>query len=216
MERSCRVSFPSISVIGDCIYGLILELRWCPIENSRRYLLGDAYGRLAMLSLESLDSHGPILLPIGQVRTCSRAFTDILSNNQHKSSAPATLTYLNSQIVFLGSHFGPSHLLRFSTTPLLLPSEPTLPVPDDVKTIEPNQLLLRPKGKGRAEDAEDDLADHEKNGWILSTKGRYFEELETWKNLAPIVDGVCVNTDGSAQVMLDVFTNATGLTIRLY
>jgi DNA damage-binding protein 1 len=114
-----------------------------------------------------------------------------------------TLTYLTSQIIYLGSHLGPSHLLRLSAAPTSLLSEPTLPIPDGIKTIEPNQLFFVSKGKEKDGNNDGNVNDT-RLGWILATKGRYFQEVETWKNLAPILDGICVDTDGSGQTVRDL------------
>jgi DNA damage-binding protein 1 len=40
----------------------------CPVDDiSLRYLIADAFGRLAMLSLNSLNDHGLVILPLGEV-----------------------------------------------------------------------------------------------------------------------------------------------------
>lgn len=47
---------------------LILSTRCCQANpEGTRYLIGDAYGRLAMLSLDSLYDQGLILIPLGEV-----------------------------------------------------------------------------------------------------------------------------------------------------
>jgi hypothetical protein len=47
---------------------LIPCLRWCSIdgENSK-FILGDVYGKLALLSLEHLQNLGLVLVPLGEV-----------------------------------------------------------------------------------------------------------------------------------------------------
>lgn len=42
----------------------------------------------------------------------------------------------------------------------------------------------------------------EGRGTIILGKGSYLSVLDTWKNIAPIMDGVLVDTDGSGQVTL--------------
>jgi DNA damage-binding protein 1 len=41
---------------------------WCRVEESLRFLLCDAHGRLAMLSFEATGTHGIVLIPLGEVR----------------------------------------------------------------------------------------------------------------------------------------------------
>lgn len=47
---------------------VFVTYRWCPVDRcSLRYLLGDAFGRLVMLSLDTSKDNGLVLLPIGEV-----------------------------------------------------------------------------------------------------------------------------------------------------
>src|ERR1700720_2415865 len=109
-----------------------------------------------------------------------------------------TLTYLASQILYLGSHYGDSQLIRINTSPVSGFEAPTLPVSSDIKTITPSQLTLLAtkgvaKGKGRLLDMDvDDQGDEgrirgmikEGRGMIVLGKGSYLSVLETFKNLA--------------------------------
>lgn len=64
------------------------------------------------------------------------------------------------------------------------------------------------KGKGRAlADNDADLKDITK-GLVLATMGSYITVIDTFKNIAPIMDAVLVDTDGSGQVR--VFIHCIG------
>ncbi|OCH88473.1 hypothetical protein OBBRIDRAFT_780096 [Obba rivulosa] len=157
---------------------------WCPLdEDGRKYLLGDTYGRLALLAF---DASGLILLPLGE------------------TSPPTTLSYLDSQVVYAGSHTGDSQLLRIHPSPIGDHSSNTLPIPSGITTISP-AFLSPSKGKGRADD-EDDIDDVEmtdvrdgRDGRVVATKGTFIEVLDTFQNIAPIIDAVLADLDDSGQ-----------------
>lgn len=69
-------------------------------------------------------------------------------------------------------------------------NSPTLPVPTSIRTLKPKELAAA--GKRRA----DDVAE----GLIVNGDGGYLEELESFNNLAPIVDAVMVDIDSTGQV----------------
>lgn len=101
-----------------------------------------------------------------------------------------TLTYLTNQVVYLGSHYGDSQLLQISSSPVSSRNAPTLPVPSSITTVKPNQLNLAAKS----------TADEDAEGTIINGAGSHIVELESFQNLAPIVDAVLVDTDNSGQV----------------
>ena len=48
-------------------------LRCCSIDQEPlRFLIGDVYGRLSMLSLENVNETGLVLVPLGEVRALHR------------------------------------------------------------------------------------------------------------------------------------------------
>jgi DNA damage-binding protein 1 len=110
-----------------------------------------------------------------------------------KSAAPTALTYLANHIFYLGSHFGDSQLLQITTTPSSASDTSTLPVPSAISTISPNALNSLAGDKGRSEDGQG-------QGYVVVGKGSYLTELESFNNLAPILDAALVDTDGSGQV----------------
>ncbi|KAI0335819.1 hypothetical protein GY45DRAFT_705258 [Cubamyces sp. BRFM 1775] len=152
---------------------------WCPVDaQCRRVLLGDAYGRLAMLAFDD-DKAALTLIPIGE------------------TSPATTLTYLSSQVLYLGSHFGDSQLLRIHPAPIANASRETLPIPKGVSTVPASALASGPsKGKGRVDDADDVPV---RDGRVVNTKGTFLEVLQTHDNIAPIMDAILADVDGSGQ-----------------
>ena len=107
-----------------------------------------------------------------------------------QASPPMTLTYLTNQVVYLGSHFGDSQLLQIVPSPVSSLDRPTLPIPASIPTIKPKDLSLVAKNK----------VDEDAEGIIVNGVGSYLVELESFNNLAPIVDGILIDTDDSGQV----------------
>ncbi|OSD07132.1 hypothetical protein PYCCODRAFT_1449240 [Trametes coccinea BRFM310] len=152
---------------------------WCAVdEGCRRILVGDKYGRLAMLAFGD-DQVALNLVPLGE-------------------TSPATsLTYLSSQVLFVGSHFGDSQLLRIHPAPIANASSDTLPIPKGVTAVPPSALTSSvSKGKGRADDATDISV---REGRVVHTKGSFIEVLQSHDNIAPILDAVLADIDGSGQ-----------------
>ena len=157
-------------------------------EDGRRFLISDSYGRLAMLAFN--DPLSLILLPLGE------------------TSPATTLTYLASQVLYVGSHLGDSQLVRISPTPTSDTGADTLPIPKGITTVEPSALSVRSpsasaKGKGRADvdwNMDSRATKEGKDGKIVSTKGSYLDVIERWENVAPIVDAAMVDLEGSGQV----------------
>ncbi|KZT73848.1 hypothetical protein DAEQUDRAFT_357103 [Daedalea quercina L-15889] len=161
----------------------------CPVdEDGRRFLIGDAYGRLAMLAFT--DPLSLVLIPLGE------------------TSPATTLTYLASQVLYVGSHYGDSQLLRISPTPTSDADADTLPIPKGVATVEPSALGApspSAKGKGRAADMdwnrEAREAKEAKDGRVVGTKGSYVDVVERSENVAPIVDAAMADLEGSGQII---------------
>lgn len=102
-------------------------------DTSSRILLGDKFGKLSLLSLE-------------------RSKSDVsLSLTRLGETSPATtLTYLNDGVIFVGSHFGDSQIVRIAAS-----QKPDVGVQLDI--------------------------------------------LDTFKNLAPIVDAILIDPEKSGQ-----------------
>ncbi|KAI9465477.1 CPSF A subunit region-domain-containing protein [Lactarius psammicola] len=150
---------------------------WCPAnDEGTKILVGDSYGRLALLSLESTVERGLIVIPLGEV------------------SPPTALAHLDSQVLFIGSHFGDSQLIRIHTSPVSNITAPTLPIPASISVVEPSAFSYSNKGKRRAS-----MSDREGSGRVLASNGTYIEVLDTWQNVGPILDAVLADTDRSGQ-----------------
>jgi DNA damage-binding protein 1 len=114
------------------------------------------------------------------------------------------LTYLTNQILYLGSHLGDSQLLKISNTPISSEVVSSLAVPSEVKTVSLESLSYTSAKKGKARatsddmDIDDDDDDHT-HGRVVAPKGSFITVLETYKNIAPIMDAILVDTDKSGQ-----------------
>ncbi|KAI0304406.1 CPSF A subunit region-domain-containing protein [Multifurca ochricompacta] len=150
---------------------------WSPAnEEGTRFFVGDSYGSLALLSLGSTAERGLVVIPLGEV------------------SPPTALAYLDSQVLFIGSHFADSQLIRIHTSPISDVGSPTLPIPADILTVPLGLFSSSGKGKGRAS-----MTDKEGSSRVLALNGTYIEVLDTWQNVGPILDAVLADTDGSGQ-----------------
>ncbi|KAJ7714198.1 mono-functional DNA-alkylating methyl methanesulfonate N-term-domain-containing protein [Mycena metata] len=148
---------------------------WCAVDGEPfRYLIGDSFGRLSMLSLHDVLNNGLVLIPLGQ------------------TSPPMALTYLANQVLYVGSHAGDSQLVAISSTPLSSSDEPTLPIPPEITTV-PAARLAPPSAKGKGRE------DHAKmlRDCVLDVKGPFLRVIDTFKNVAPILDAALVDIEKS-------------------
>ncbi len=117
------------------------------------------------------------------------------------------MTYLTSQVIYVGSHLGDSQVVEISPTPVSSAKTRTLPIPREIETVDPSTLIsFKSKGKAKC-DSNDEFAmdvdnelDVTKRGHILEMQGSYLSVLDTQKNIAPIMDAVLVDIDGPGQV----------------
>ena len=72
-----------------------------------------------------------------------------------------------------------------------------MPIPKGITTVAPTPPKSADKGKGRAVELDDSLG---KEGRIINTKGTYLEVTQRYNNIAPIMDAVLADIDGSGQV----------------
>lgn len=128
---------------------------------------------------------------------CITFFPDPPLTFRYQVSPPTALSYLDSQVLFIGSHLGDSQLVRIHTSPISDISTPTLPIPADVSTVQLSSFSTSNKGKGRAW-----VTEREREGRVLALNGTFIEVLDTWQNVGPILDAVLTDTDGSGQVNL--------------
>lgn len=124
-----------------------------------------------------------------------------------ETSPATTLTHLSSQVLYVGSHLGDSQLLRLSPTPTSNAID-TLPISSGITTVEPSVLSAQSpsassKGKGRADidwNMDARTVKEGKDGKVVRTRGSYLDIIQTWENVAPIVDAAMVDLEGSGQV----------------
>ncbi|KAF9013379.1 CPSF A subunit region-domain-containing protein [Cyathus striatus] len=184
-ERESRKRKPSASV--EWPWNEISA--WCAVDSdSRKFFIGDIYGKLSLLSADNLKDVGLILVPLGE------------------TSSPTTISYLTNQYLYIGSHLANSQLIQISETPLAAHSTPTLPIPPSIISFPPNHLISPKtayKGKGKAAvddmDIDDDDTPDTSKGCVIKTIGTFINVLETYSNIAPIIDAAMVDTDGSGQ-----------------
>ncbi|KAJ3557088.1 hypothetical protein NM688_g1656 [Phlebia brevispora] len=148
----------------------------CPAnEEMRRFFIGDMYGRLAMLVLT--EKPELVLIPLGEV------------------SPPTTISYLSNQVLYIGSHMGDPQIVQIHATAQTAIDTDTLPLPPGMTTVSSKELA------DESEDVEmEDATDkQDRKGKIVRTKGSFVEVLEKYPNIAPIMDAVLADTDGSGQ-----------------
>ena len=112
-----------------------------------------------------------------------------------KISPPTTLSQVAPQIYYVGSHLGNSQLVKLLQAPDSASETDTLPIPSGIPTSLPS-VLGTEKGKELPMDDEKERA----KGTIVRLKGSYLETLEPFRNIAPIVDAILADVDGSGQV----------------
>jgi len=115
--------------------------------------------------------------------------------------------------VYLGSHLGDSQLFKISDSYVSSDDLPALVVPIGVKTVSAGSLagVSSKKGKEKAHDT-DMVVDEEASksyfgGRIVDTTKSFITVLETYKNIAPILDAILVDTDNSKQVIHFTISN---------
>ncbi len=102
-------------------------------------------------------------------------------------------------MLYLGSHYGDSQLLRIHQTPIANASVDTLPMPPGVSSVSPSSLMRSDKGKGKATVVDQDISST-RDGRVVNTKGTFLEVVQNFDNIAPIMDAALADIDGSGQV----------------
>lgn len=127
----------------------------------------------------------------------------ICSHHFSQSSSPTCFAHLSGQTLFLGSHTGDSHILEIARSPLSGIGSPTLTIHSNIKTVSPEDFFASLDDKGKALDLDGDVSMEDKDiskGTIFQTKGSLLKRLESFKNIAPIIDAIVVDLDESGQV----------------
>ncbi|TCD64528.1 hypothetical protein EIP91_003995 [Steccherinum ochraceum] len=150
---------------------------WTSVDTaSRKFFLGDKFGRLSMLVLD--DSPKLILIPVGEI------------------SPPTSITYLSNQVLYVGSHLGPAQLVRMHQEIIDSPEDDTLPIPSGFSTAT---SLSSPAAEDESGDGHID--NRRANGIIIRSKGNHLEILDTYRNIAPIMDAVLADPESSGQIV---------------
>ena len=98
-------------------------------------------------------------------------------------------------MVYIGSHLGPSQLIRLHQEIIDSPEDDTVHIPSGVSTVD--SLSHRDDG----DEGEESRSDNRKaSGTILRSKGVRLEVLDTYRNIAPIMDAVLADPEFSGQV----------------
>lgn len=109
------------------------------------------------------------------------------------------MSYLSNQILYIGSHMGNPQIVQVHATAQTAIDGDTLPIPADISTVSSKELA----DDNEDVEMEDAGVDNRSNkGKIVKTRGSFVEILESYPNIAPIVDAMLVDTDGSGQVYL--------------
>lgn len=113
---------------------------------------------------------------------------DSCLNSKHtlltiKTNAASSLSYLSSQIFYLGSLLNEPQLIRVNPIPA---KEVDIPRLTNCETITPSELDAKPYGESR--------------GIVVSSTSSYVEVLETYPNIAPICDAVLLDPNNTGQV----------------
>ncbi|KAL0569702.1 hypothetical protein V5O48_012262 [Marasmius crinis-equi] len=155
-----------------------------PIDpDGRKILIGDRFGRLAILCTIDVKKNGLMLIPLGE------------------TSSPKTISYLANQAVFIGSHFGSSQVVKIHLQSTSSDNDPTLEIPSTVKAVEKSLLEKDREPRIDEVDEEEEEEEHDgyKKGRVIYNRGTYLTVLQTFKNIAPILDAVLADTDNSGQ-----------------
>ncbi|KAJ8080825.1 hypothetical protein PM082_017660 [Marasmius tenuissimus] len=149
-------------------------------QDGQKVLVGDRFGRLAILSTVDLNKQGLILIPLGE------------------TSSPKTISYLDNQAVFIGSHFGDSQVVKIHPQSASNDTKSALEIPLSVRTVTKSTL-----DKDADRDIEEsDGADEDggfKKGRVIDAQGTYLTVLHTFKNIAPVLDAALVDVDNTGQ-----------------
>lgn len=99
-------------------------------------------------------------------------------------------------------------MLRVHPAPIANIDVDTLPIPQDVSVVSPSSLVASDKGKGKAAEPNDEAG---RDGRIVKTKGRFLETVQSYDNIAPILDAVLADIDGSGQVLVPLWYCSTSI-----
>lgn len=133
-------------------------------------------------------------------------FIPFLQSEQ--TSSPTTLTYLSNQNLYLGSHTGDSQLLQVSSSPVSTLEVPSISIPPEIPTCSSGSLSETSPRKGKEKvllqntdmDVDDYIGGNFSKGRVVEAMGSFITVLDSYKNIAPIMDAILVDTDGTDEV----------------
>lgn len=123
-----------------------------------------------------------------------------------QTSSPTTLTYLTHQNLYLGSHTGDSQLLQISSSPVSI--EPSIYIPPEIHTCSSGSLSATSPRKGKEKalfqnsdmDVDGPNDDNFSKGRVVEAMGSFITVLDSYKNVAPIMDAILVDIDDTGEV----------------
>lgn len=126
-----------------------------------------------------------------------------------QTSSPTTLTYLSNQNLYLGSHAGDSQLLQISSSPVSTQEVPSISIPPEIRTCSSGSLSATSPRKGKEKDLlqnndmdiDDPIGGNFSKGRVVEATGSFITVLDSYKNIAPIMDAILVDTDGTDDVI---------------
>ena len=130
-----------------------------------------------------------------------------------QTSSPTTLSYLSNQNLYLGSHKGDSQLLQISSSPVSTQEVPSISIPQEIRTCSSGSLSASSPRKGKEKDllqnndmdVDDPIGGNFSKGRVVEAMGSFITVLDSYKNIAPIMDAILVDTDGTDEVTSFLF-----------
>jgi DNA damage-binding protein 1 len=116
---------------------------------------------------------------------------------------------LSNQNLYLGSHLGDSQLLQISSSPVSTQEVPSISIPPEIRTCSSGSLSATSPRKGKEKDLlqtndmdvdDDPIGGNFSKGRVVEAMGSFITVLDSYKNIAPIMDAILVDTDGTDEV----------------
>ena len=110
--------------------------------------------------------------------------------------------------LYLGSHTGDSQLLQISSSPVSTQEVPSISIPPEIHTCSSGSLSATSPRKGKEKepsqnndmDVDEPIGGDFSKGRVVEAMGSFITVLDSYKNIAPIMDAILVDTDGTDEV----------------
>ena len=130
------------------------------------------------------------------------------------------MTYLSNQNLYLGSHTGDSQLLQISSSPVSTQDVLSISIPPEICTCSSGSLSAASPTKGKEKillqnddmDVDGPIGGNFSKGRVVEAMGSFITVLDSYKNIAPIMDAILVDTDGTDEVALFSFFSLLAMT----